>query len=129
MHDLANTRYGFLAAAMQVFNHPAQSAETVPCLPRVRGMPLPIPRKSIVHFSIFKYIQCMILTRRRHLHQLTDLLTRYPIVALVGARQVGKTTLARQLIAHTGHPSILFDLEIPIVLARLADPTLALQAL
>jgi len=99
------------------------------CLPRVCGMQPSIPRKSIVHFSIFKYIQCMILTRRRHLHQLTDLLTRYPIVALVGARQVGKTTLARQLVAHTGHPSIVFDLENPIDVARLADPMLALQAL
>jgi hypothetical protein len=59
MHNLANMRYGFLAAAVHAFDHPAQSAETVPCLPRVRGMHPSIPRKSIVHFSIFKYIQCM----------------------------------------------------------------------
>src|SRR5882724_11014926 len=97
----------------------------MPCLPRGPELRLFIPRKSIVHFLIFKYVYRMILTRHRHLQQLADLLTRYPIVALVGARQVGKTILARQLVAHIGHPSVLFDLENPIDLARLADPMLA----
>lgn len=71
----------------------------------------------------------MILARPRHLHQLEDLLTRYPVVAILGARQVGKTTLARQLVAPAGYPSTVFDLENPIDLARLDDPMLALQNL
>jgi predicted AAA+ superfamily ATPase len=71
----------------------------------------------------------MILDRIRHLHHLEDLLTRYPIVAILGARQVGKTTLARQLVARTGSPTMLFDLENPTDIARLADPMLALQEL
>jgi predicted AAA+ superfamily ATPase len=71
----------------------------------------------------------MIIERLRHLHRLTDLLTRYPIVAILGARQVGKTTLARQLVARTDTPTTVFDLENPIDLARLDDPMLALQDL
>lgn len=79
--------------------------------------------------SIFKYNYSMILNRFRHLHQLEDLLTRYPIVAIVGARQVGKTTLARQLVARTVNPTTVFDLENPIDLARIGDPMLALKDL
>jgi hypothetical protein len=48
-------------------------------------------------------------------------------VAILGARQVGKTTLARQLVARMDTPTTVFDLENPIDLARLDDPMLALQ--
>jgi len=71
----------------------------------------------------------MLIERLRHLHQLEDLLTRYPIVAILGARQVGKTTLAQQLVSRTGTPTTVFDLEHPVDLARLDDPMLALQDL
>ena len=71
----------------------------------------------------------MIIARSRHLHQLADRLTRYPIVAILGARQVGKTTLAQQLVAHVGTPTTVFDLEHPTDLARLSDPMLTLQDL
>ena len=47
-------------------------------------------------------------------------LDRSPVVALVGPRQVGKTTLARQFVAPDS--SNYFDLEDPISLARLAEP-------
>ena len=43
-----------------------------------------------------------------------------PVVALLGARQVGKTTLA-QIIAHD-RPSIYLDLESPEDLFKLSDP-------
>jgi predicted AAA+ superfamily ATPase len=71
----------------------------------------------------------MLITRVRHLHQLADYLTRYPIVAILGVRQVGKTTLAQQLVVRTGTPTTVFDLEDPAALARLSDPMLALQNL
>ncbi|MGH9259723.1 MAG: ATP-binding protein, partial [Acidimicrobiales bacterium] len=45
------------------------------------------------------------------------------------ARQVGKTTLARQLLARRRGPSTLLDLESPEDLALLADPLLALRPL
>jgi predicted AAA+ superfamily ATPase len=71
----------------------------------------------------------MIIARLRHLSQLENLLTRYPVVAILGARQVGKTTLALQLVNRTITPATVFDLENPTDLARLADPMLALQHL
>jgi len=57
------------------------------------------------------------------------LLRRHPVVALLGARQVGKTTLAAQIVSkHKGHAT-LFDLEDPADLARLEEPGLALRPL
>ncbi|MBM3317018.1 MAG: ATP-binding protein [Candidatus Eisenbacteria bacterium] len=52
-------------------------------------------------------------------------LERSPIVALLGARQCGKTTLARSL-AETRQATV-FDLESPGDLARLQNPELALS--
>src|SRR5450755_252834 len=54
-------------------------------------------------------------------------LRRSPVVALLGARQCGKTTLARQLVP----PNSLnyFDLEDPQGLARLDEPDTALRPL
>ncbi len=55
-------------------------------------------------------------------------LRRSPAVALVGPRQVGKTTLARAIWA--GHGSAnWFDLEDPQVRAQLATPLVALRGL
>ena len=54
-------------------------------------------------------------------------LSRSPAVALVGPRQVGKTTLARTLIA-SNSPN-WFDLENPQVEAQLRTPMVALQDL
>jgi len=50
-----------------------------------------------------------------------------PAVALIGARQVGKTTLARSIRADWDGASDYFDLERPQDLARLSDPELALR--
>jgi len=51
------------------------------------------------------------------------------VVGILGARQVGKTTLAQQLAAGFDGPVHTFDLEDPTDLARLADPMLALRDL
>ncbi len=69
----------------------------------------------------------MEIARQRHLRRVRVLLREFPVVALVGARQVGKTTLARQLAA--SRPTSWFDLEDPADLARLADPGLELRPL
>ena len=71
----------------------------------------------------------MLLPRRRHLQTLTDHLQRYPVVAILGARQVGKTTMARQLVDSLPGQAAVFDLENPRDLARLDDPLLALEPL
>ncbi len=51
------------------------------------------------------------------------------MVGLLGARQVGKTTLARQFLAQRELQATVFDLEDPTDLAQLADPKLALERL
>jgi predicted AAA+ superfamily ATPase len=58
--------------------------------------------------------------RSSHLDRLRLRLADFPVVALLGPRQVGKTTLARQLAASWDGPVTLFDLEDPEHLARLA---------
>jgi predicted AAA+ superfamily ATPase len=52
-----------------------------------------------------------------------------PVVALLGARQVGKTTLARQVVRTYGAGVAYFDLESSRDVAKLADPLLALEPL
>lgn len=54
-------------------------------------------------------------------------LQRSPAVALIGPRQVGKTTLARRLLG--ADSANYFDLEDPQVEAQLAAPMMALQGL
>ena len=71
----------------------------------------------------------MQVPRTHHLRQLRLLLREFPVVALLGARQVGKSTLARQLAASCRRPAAWFDLENPADLARLADPGLELRPL
>ncbi len=68
------------------------------------------------------------IPRRRQVQRVRELLGRYPVVALIGARQVGKTTLANTL-AEGESKAVRFDLENPRDLARLADPQLALEPL
>ena len=60
---------------------------------------------------------------------LSRLLRRHPVVGVVGARQVGKSTLARQLARGWPGPVTYFDLEDPEDEARLIDPLLALRPL
>jgi len=69
------------------------------------------------------------IARPVHLERLSALVRRNPVTAILGARQVGKTTLARQFAETHGGPVHRFDLENPIDLARLADPMLALLPL
>jgi predicted AAA+ superfamily ATPase len=69
------------------------------------------------------------IARSGHLEVLKQLLKTNPVVGIVGARQVGKTTLARMLCATHGNRMHYFDLEDPDDMARLADPALALKPL
>jgi predicted AAA+ superfamily ATPase len=69
------------------------------------------------------------ISRSQHRARVHRLLERNRVVALLGARQVGKTTLARELARAWKTPAHFFDLEDPRDLARLADPMLALGRL
>ncbi|HSM77433.1 MAG TPA: ATP-binding protein [Bryobacteraceae bacterium] len=69
------------------------------------------------------------MIRRLALRKLWDLLSRFPAVALIGPRQVGKTTLAQSLEEETGRrKAVYLDLELPSDRAKLADPELYFSA-
>lgn len=67
------------------------------------------------------------LPRPSRLAALEAALTRSPVLAVLGPRQCGKTTLARQLVPAAS--ANYFDLEDPISLARLDQPLTALGEL
>jgi len=69
------------------------------------------------------------IRRTVHLSRVISLLKQFPVVAILGARQVGKTTLAGEIQKAWEKPSHAFDLESPADLGRLADPDLALSPL
>ena len=70
--------------------------------------------------------------------KLLESLKTFPVVGLVGPRQVGKTSLARQLVAELGQTgksdqggqsAVMLDLERPSDLAKLTEPELFLEPL
>jgi len=67
------------------------------------------------------------IERQRWEAVLRSALIRSRVVALVGPRQVGKTSLARTLVSPSA--ATYFDLEDPASLARLAEPMTALARL
>ena len=69
------------------------------------------------------------ILRTRHLELLKRQLANFPVVAILGARQVGKTTLARQLEKDWFGSKYHFDLEDPDDQARLTDPSFVLREL
>jgi len=69
------------------------------------------------------------IQRERETNNLQGLLKRHRVVGIVGARQVGKTTLARRLVKTMARQVTYFDLENPEDQSRLADPMLALKEL
>ena len=64
------------------------------------------------------------LSRISHIKMVERCLKENPVVAVLGPRQVGKTTLARQLVSRRKGKSHFFDLEQPQDLARLDEPML-----
>ncbi|MCA9490273.1 MAG: ATP-binding protein [Myxococcales bacterium] len=67
------------------------------------------------------------VVRTDHARQVRELLEEFPVVGLLGPRQVGKTTLARDIASERA--AAWFDLELPRDAVRLADPGLALEGL
>lgn len=69
------------------------------------------------------------LDRAGHRDAIRQRLLSNPAVALLGARQVGKTTIAEQIASTWAGEVSYFDLERPGDLARLTEPELALEPL
>lgn len=67
------------------------------------------------------------MIKRRVYLDCVEILSQFPVLAIVGPRQCGKTTLARQLQGKQDLPTVYLDLEDPIDQAKLADPELYLS--
>jgi len=70
-----------------------------------------------------------VIERHGHAQAIRSLLGEFPIVAIIGARQTGKTTLAQAVGNAFDGATHRFDLEDPRDDARLASPMLALESL
>ena len=81
------------------------------------------------HTSIFHSNINFMIHRAAHLQNVNELLNDYPVVGLIGARQVGKTTLAREILGSSPGSGHVFDLEASPDRARLNEPLLALGEL
>lgn len=53
-------------------------------------------------------------------------LKKFPVVSIIGSRQVGKTTLAKEILKSSGKDALYLDLELPSALNKLKDPELYL---
>ncbi len=95
-----------------IFRCSSQSESKFPCIPV---------------YYLQKYKEAMI-ERTRYLKAIKDVLSEQPVCALLGPRQCGKTTLARQLSKQydTSH---YFDLDTPVGRQRLSSPEFALAPL
>ncbi|MFP4260250.1 MAG: ATP-binding protein [Opitutales bacterium] len=67
------------------------------------------------------------LKRSEYLQRVRRALSRSPIVALIGPRQCGKTTLAQEFLPESD--AAYFDLEDPVVAETLSDPMTTLAPL
>jgi uncharacterized protein len=69
----------------------------------------------------------MVIIPRQIQPRVAQLLEQFPAVALLGPRQVGKTTLALSLADSLGENALYLDLELPSDRAKLSDPELYLN--
>jgi predicted AAA+ superfamily ATPase len=70
-----------------------------------------------------------LVPRQAHAAAIMARLKASPVVLLIGARQVGKSTLARQVMAGWRGATELFDLEDMRDRRRLSEPELVLERL
>lgn len=67
------------------------------------------------------------MVNREILTKIWDSLNYFPIVGIIGPRQVGKTTLAKQIISECNNQAIYLDLELQSDLFKLNDAELFLS--
>jgi len=67
------------------------------------------------------------MIHRRLYSKVLDSLKQFPVVGLIGARQIGKTTLAKWIAESIEREVIFLDLERPSDLAKLQEPELYLE--
>lgn len=64
------------------------------------------------------------MIKRRIYNELLEIIEQFPVLGIVGPRQVGKTTLAKTLIQNIDKETIFLDLENPRDISKLNDPML-----
>lgn len=64
---------------------------------------------------------------RRISSEIKDSLSFFPVVSIIGPRQVGKTTLAKQIMSESANPTLYLDLELQSDLFKLNDAELFLS--
>jgi len=79
--------------------------------------------------SVFIYNHDMIYERQSYRDRIERAFEHAQVVALLGPRQTGKTTLARSYVREDFPGANYFDLEDPVSLQRLENPKLALETL
>ena len=62
------------------------------------------------------------MIKRELSKRVIKLIRQFPSVAILGPRQIGKTTLAKSLIPLIGKESVYLDLELPVDFNRLSNP-------
>jgi predicted AAA+ superfamily ATPase len=86
-----------------------------------------------LHKAPIFHVMLYPMQRELLIKEVVAALIHSPVVALLGPRQAGKTTLARQIVRSGAFPCNenlnYFDLEDPAQVERLAVPTLALEQL
>jgi predicted AAA+ superfamily ATPase len=65
--------------------------------------------------------------QRKVTSELIKLIDQFPVVGIIGPRQVGKTTLVKNLIDHINKECIYLDLELPEDQSKLYEPQLFLE--
>jgi predicted AAA+ superfamily ATPase len=63
---------------------------------------------------------------RKLKEKIVNALDRFPVVGILGSRQVGKTTLAKEIKTNIDRPSVYLDLELPSDVNKLQEPELYL---
>jgi len=76
----------------------------------------------------FNFSSINMIKRPFYRQKIETALRRVPVVALLGPRQCGKTTLAREIAAELGGGGVYLDLESPRDLLALENPELFLSA-
>jgi len=83
--------------------------------------------KTTLAFSTY-IVKISSMITRKLTTPLQQSLSEFPVTALLGPRQVGKTTLARQMTASMPPDKVVYlDLELPSDLAKLDEPELYLR--
>jgi predicted AAA+ superfamily ATPase len=64
------------------------------------------------------------IIRKRYIDEINQLASYFPVIGILGARQVGKTTLAKEMMKMFEKKVIYLDLEKPSDIAKITEPEL-----